>query len=193
MNVLLLIYIDSNPRSTLGTRDFFSRVTRSFVSCRATRLRPEDETETGNRAWKVSGTQGIHAVALQIKCDYYFSSFRNSIKVSKLVAQKSPHKAFQSNFISLKTYLSDILLFSFAILIITLFTHLFTFGDFDFWLVKGSSKRNCVITKLRLSENHSTTAPIYFLVIQLVQIWTRGTRYQKAMEDSPQYTHAAHS
>ena len=146
MNVLLLIYIDSNPRSTLGTRDFFSRVTRSFVSCRATRLRPEDETETGNRAWKVSGTQGIHAVALQIKCNYYFSSFRNSIKVSKLVAQKSPHKAFQSNFISLKTYLTDILLFSFAILIITLFTHLFTFGDFDFWLVKGSSKRNCVIT-----------------------------------------------
>ena len=33
---------------------------RSFVGRRPTRLRPsaEDTTETGNRAWKVSGTQG---------------------------------------------------------------------------------------------------------------------------------------
>ena len=47
----------------------------------------------------------IHANVLQIKCDYnYFSQFHNSIKASKLVAQKGPHKAFQRNFISLKTY-----------------------------------------------------------------------------------------
>ena len=39
-----------------------------------------------------------------MKCDDYFSSFHNSIKVSKLIVQKGPHKAFQSNFISLKTY-----------------------------------------------------------------------------------------
>ena len=51
---------------TLGTRGFFSRVTRSFVDRRPTRLRPlaEDTSgETENRAWKASGTQGKVSLA----------------------------------------------------------------------------------------------------------------------------------
>ena len=51
---------------TLGNRGFFSRVTRSFVGRRPTRLRPlaEDTSgETGNRAWKASGTQGKVSLA----------------------------------------------------------------------------------------------------------------------------------
>ena len=44
--------------STLGTRDFFSRLTRSFVGRRPTRLRPLAEDTRG----KVSGTQGRFVV-----------------------------------------------------------------------------------------------------------------------------------
>ena len=53
MNPLqLLLMIGFFSFSTLGTRDFFSRVTRSFVGRRPTRLQPSAEDTSGEAARK---------------------------------------------------------------------------------------------------------------------------------------------
>ena len=48
----LLLMIGFFSFSTLGTRDFFSRVTRSFVGHRPTRLQPSPEDTSGEAARK---------------------------------------------------------------------------------------------------------------------------------------------
>ena len=50
--VTVIIYLERLRTITLGTRGFFSRVTRSFVGRRRTRLRPTAEETSGEAARK---------------------------------------------------------------------------------------------------------------------------------------------
>ena len=50
--VTVIIYLERLGTITLGTRGFFSRVTRSFVGRRRTRLRPKAEETSGEAARK---------------------------------------------------------------------------------------------------------------------------------------------